>query len=360
MNDNKNIEDYIDNNEEEHTDIKAAKQVSDGFENETNHQDSLYSLTEQSTEEEEFFNTKEYPESPFTYLETNQVNIQLSTGTIQYETTDFVLPGRDGFDVSIARRYDSGCANLEDMSLDVKNGELKVKSVANSFYSSTYGLGYGWSFVLPSIETVMYTKCLNLITSIDPLTSTLIGIPGYDYILHLEDGRNLKISRDSDRFENYGLNDVRIITRSHTIQHPYANISKSYDLVIEYKNGNKDYFKNLYEAFDDRNKLLPQKFTLVARQDKFGNVICFDLKYFGGIEIVDTWGRKINLEKADFGFIWKLPESETGKACEIFIILMKRIRINSPQSQILQVKKSSIITMIRKITKALCVIPQKK
>ncbi|MDR7811501.1 RHS repeat domain-containing protein [Lacrimispora sp.] len=317
MNDNKNIEDYIDKNEWEEPDTKAAEDVSGGEENEAKGRETLFSRAVLPTEEEKFSDIKEYPESPFTYFETNQVNVQLSTGTVQYETTDFVLPGRDGFDVSIARRYDSGCANLVDMDPYVKGEKLKTGSKDNSFYTATYGLGYGWSFVLPSIETVPYLKCSNLIISYDPPKSILMGLPGFDYVLHLEDGRSLKISRSSDRFEDYGLKDVSIVTRSRTIQHPYANISKSYDIIIEYKNGNKDYFKNLSETVDDRNGLLPQRFTLTARQDKFGNVICYDLNNYGGMVIVDTWGRKISLEKTDYGFIWKLPESKAGKACEL-------------------------------------------
>lgn len=144
-----------------------------------------------------------------------------------------------------------------------------------------------------------------------------MGTPGFDYVLHLEDGRSLKISRSSDRFLGYGLKDVSILTSSGTIKHPYANIAKSYDIIIEYKNGNKDYFKNLCETVDDRNGLLPQKFTLTARQDKFGNTIFYDLRSYGGMKIVDTWGRSINLEKTDDGLIWKLPESTAGKACEL-------------------------------------------
>ncbi|MGL6218266.1 MAG: hypothetical protein ACRC36_09515, partial [Lacrimispora sphenoides] len=261
MNDNKNIEDYIDKNEWEEPDTKAAEDVSGGEEIEAKGPETLFSRAALPTEEEEFSDIKDYPESPFTYFETNQVNVQLSTGTVQYETTDFVLPGRDGFDVSIARRYDSGCANLVDMDPYVKGEKLKTGSKDNSFYTATYGLGYGWSFVLPSIETVPYLKCSNLIISYDPPKSILMGLPGFDYVLHLEDGRSLKISRSSDRFEDYGLKDVSIVTRSRTIQHPYANISKSYDIIIEYKNGNKDYFKNLSETVDDRNGLLPQRFT---------------------------------------------------------------------------------------------------
>ncbi len=308
MDDKKIIEDHINKNEWEEPDTKITEDVSGSEENEAKSKETLLTQAALSTDEEEFSDIKQYPESPFTYFETNQANVQLSTGNIQYETIDFVLPGRDGFDVSIARRYDSGCANLVDMYPEIIGGKLKTGSIGNSFYTKTYGLGYGWSFVLPSIETVPYLDYFYM-------ESSIIGFYKYDYILHLEDGRSLKINRSSDSFKGYSLKDVSIVTRSGTIQHPHAdNIAKSYDIIIEYKNGNKDYFKNTslvdYE-------LIPKEFKLVARQDKFGNVICYNLMGSLGMEIVDTWGRKIILEQTDYGFIWKLPESTAGKTCEI-------------------------------------------
>ncbi len=318
MDDKNIIENHIEKNECETPDTEIVEGISSAEEKETKNPKILLSGGVLSADEEEFSDIKQYPESPFTYFETNQINVQLSTGNVQYEATDFVLPGRDGFDVSIARRYDSGCANLVDMDPYIKNGELKTGSKVNSFYTSTYGLGYGWSFVLPSIETVSYIKYNNIIISVDPIKSTLIGTFRSDYILHLEDGKSLKISRSSDKFEDYSLKDVRIITRSGTIQHPYAtNISKSYDIIIEYKNGNKDYFKNLFGESGERNKLIWSRFTLAARQDKFGNVVCYDMRGPDGMVIVDTWGRKISLEKTDYGLIWRLPESTTGRTCEL-------------------------------------------
>jgi len=82
-----------------------------------------------SSENDGFSDVKEYPENPFNYFEPDQVNVQLSSGTFQYEVTDFVLPGRDGFDVSITRRYDSGCANLVDMDPEVTKHKKRLKPV---------------------------------------------------------------------------------------------------------------------------------------------------------------------------------------------------------------------------------------
>jgi len=54
-----------------------------------------------SSKEDKFSSVKDYPENPFTYFEKNNVDVQLSGGTFRYEVTDFVLPGRDGFDVTL-------------------------------------------------------------------------------------------------------------------------------------------------------------------------------------------------------------------------------------------------------------------
>ncbi|MFW6678314.1 RHS repeat-associated core domain-containing protein [Lacrimispora sp. AGF001] len=310
MDDKKIIKENLEKDESYTLDTDTGEEVTNAEESEEKILKTQLSRTMLSSEEDGFTNIKQYPESPFTYFESNRVNVQLNTGNVQYETTDSVLPGRDGFDLIIARRYDSGCANLVDMAPYVINSMLLTGSIDNSFYTRTYGLGHGWSFVLPSIETVQ-----NLRWAWRPY---LVGTRSYDYILHLEDGRNLQISRISDRFEDYSLKDVGIVTRSGTIQHPYAgNITKRYNIIIEYKNGNKNYFQSSYEDDDDRDMPYPIDFTLVARQDKFGNTIFYDLRKNGGMSIVDTWGRVINLEKTDYGLVWKLPESTDGKVCEI-------------------------------------------
>ena len=317
MDDKKNLENHIEIDKWDEPDTNTDENVLGEEKMEEKSLKTQLSQAVLSSEEDGFSNIKQYPESPFTYFESNKVNIQLSTGNLQYETTDFVLPGRDGFDVTIARRYDSGCANLVDMAPYVINSMLLTGSIDNFFYTSTYGLGHGWSFVLPSIETVQNLRWAWL--------PYLVGTRSYNYILHLEDGRNLEISRYSDRFENYNLKDVSIVTRSGTLRHPYAmDITKRYNIIIEYKNGNKDYFQSSGGDDGDRDTSNAIDFSLVARQDKFGNTIFYDLRKYGGMKIVDTWGRIINLEKNDSGLIWKLPESAAGKACEISYDIERR------------------------------------
>jgi RHS repeat-associated protein len=318
MDDKKVLKDHNEKNEWDLSDTKTVENESNVEDNGIKNLSAMRMQTSQSTEDDTFSDIKQYPESPFNYFETNQLNVRLSTGDVQYEVTDFVLPGKDGFDISIARRYDSGCANLEDMDPHFKNDKLTTGSKSNSYYAGTYGLGYGWSFVLPSIETVRYLKYSYIDMSGLNKKPIIIEQPAYDYILHLEDGRSLKMSRYLDGFLDYSLKDINIIESSGTIQHPYApHISKNYDIIIEYKNGNRDYFKDVMDLKGKDNSYIPYSFKLKARKDKFGNVIFYDLQNEGGLTMIDTWGRSISLEKTDYGLVWNLPESTAGKECKI-------------------------------------------
>lgn len=255
MDDKKFLEDHNEKNEWDLSDTKSFENISNEEGNEVKSLNAMLVQTSVSTDDDTFSDIKQYPESPFNYFETNHINVRLSTGDVQYEVTDFVLPGRDGFDLSIARRYDSGCANLEDMDPHFNKNKLKTGSKSNSFYTDTYGLGYGWCFVLPSIETVRYLKYSYIDMSDLNKKPIVIEYPAYDCILHLEDGRSLKISRYLDGFVDYSLKDISITQSSGTIQHPYApHISKDYDIIIEYKNGNKDYFKDEFNLIGkDKN-----------------------------------------------------------------------------------------------------------
>lgn len=260
-----------------------------------------------------FSDWKEYPQDPFSYFASAQVDVTLSSGNVQYETTDFVLPGRDGFDVRIARRYDSGCANLVDLYPDQVWGEIRSAVTDNKHYTRAYGLGYGWSFVLPSIEAVPYLGS-------HPVTTTY-----YDYVLHMEDGRTLRMDRteDTDEFYDYTFKDVIIQTSmndSTYLEHTYPGkepVKKRYDIIIEYKNGHKDYFARKYvpggSEFDTRYTRVrgtAYDFKLIARQDKFGNTIFFELEDYGKMKITDTWGREIKLGKSGNNLTWTLPDGK--------------------------------------------------
>ncbi len=310
MNDEKMINDPKQNNEWDEINIETTDTKEEHSDTES--QIMPMSITAASSSPDIFSDVKEYQENPFKYFETNQVNVQLATGDFQYETTDFVLPGRDGFDLAISRRYDTANANLEDMDPAMYQLTINTKKRDNEHNVKTFGLGYGWSFALPSIETVPFFNFSS--RGYDDIEINR----GYDYYLHLEDGRNLKINRFKDKFFEYNLEDVTMLAKSGKIEHPCVpGLSKNYDIMVSYKNGNKDYFKNSRNVYDYSSETAKLDFKLVARHDKFGNTICFDFKDYGGIEIIDTWGRTISLVKEKKILTWNLPGGAAGETCHV-------------------------------------------
>ena len=76
MDDKKNIENNIEKDEREVTDTNTGEAVSGEEEREEKILKTQLSRAVLSSEEDGFSNIKQYPESPFTYFESNQVNVQ--------------------------------------------------------------------------------------------------------------------------------------------------------------------------------------------------------------------------------------------------------------------------------------------
>ena len=113
-------------------------------------------------------------------------------------------------------------------------------------------------------------------------------------------GRNGALS-----FKDYTLTDVTIKSEEGTLTHNIrTECQTSYNIVVEYKNGSADYFKTIIE-----NEKI-DRVVLVARKDKFSNCIFFNLKKYGGMNIIDSFGRDVVLSKYGEQFIWKLPSAE--------------------------------------------------
>ena len=74
---------------------------------------------------------KEYPQAPFIYGSGINETVVLSNGSLQYFASDFTLPGRNGFDLSIVRKYDSNSANIHDIAPKY-NGTSSFSTVRNN------------------------------------------------------------------------------------------------------------------------------------------------------------------------------------------------------------------------------------
>ena len=225
-----------------------------------------------------------YSDAPFSYRFSEHERASLADGTLEYVQTDFVLPGRNGFDLSITRSYSSADACRYEMTAQPYSEETRMRTLRreNTHNRLQYGLGLGWKFQLPSIETV-------------PLSERLENVSYSDH-LRLADGRSFEL-KEADgvlQFKDYPLCDVTInrVEEPAAIHHSALNEKTAvYDIAVNYHNGSSDYFK----AVPNRDEL--HHYTLTARKDRFGNCIFFDMQPYGGMRITDSWGREIELAK---------------------------------------------------------------
>lgn len=231
-----------------------------------------------------YVDPKSYPQAPFAYSMAESENVSLSDGSFVYIFTDIVLPGRNGFDLRIQRRYDSNNANLYEMTPEAHTGGVRTAYRDNFHNFRQYGLGYGWSFVLPSVEITPESQRKSYVS--------------YSTILHLEDGRNFVLN--GTELQDYTLQDIQVALAVGTLSHPQkSEVTCSYDMTISYKDGRIDHFAKCYDA---DGKL--DRWTLVAREDRFGNAIFYDLTDGGGMTIVDSWGRTLVLKKYGSELHW--------------------------------------------------------
>jgi len=321
---------------------------------------------------------KEFPIAPFSVNNDEIENIGLNSGSLQLAITDFVLPGKNGFDLALTRRYSSAMSNTEELTpaferqrryiwnLEVRvrgrdrvsnttvigynwysgnnhgagyssaqeardgaqaywhnlsqnyyyrdsivwmfeqqrfwdwremeilnilshrittshyTGDVVVSGARpNNHMQNQYGLGIGWGFNIPSIETVGEQSRRDFVR--------------YFSHLHVGDGRVFRID-DDNRFVDYKLQDI-------TFSSVWGSIGgRQYTRILNYKDGRKAYFNGSNRT----------SFQLIAMTDRFGNTISFNLNANGG-SITDTLGRTIHLSRTNIsgGHIlrWTLPDN---------------------------------------------------
>jgi len=235
-------------------------------------------------------NPKGYPEAPFVFNIANAESVALSSGTLQHTVTDFVLPGKNGFDLRVTRKYDSLTANTVDA--DPNGNTARTVSRINEHNIKQYGLGFGWEFTFPSIEVI-------------PAAHRTAGVE-YPLYLHLEDGRNYEIVGNT--LKEYTMTDITVQQTSGAVTHPLnGSLSQGYNISIGYLNGNTDYFRQFNDASGGIDC-----YRLAARKDRFGNTIFFTYSN-GNISIVDTWGRTVALVQSGDQLTWTLPDNSTVK-----------------------------------------------
>jgi len=205
----------------------------------------------------------QYPVSPFSYKGSYSETINLNTGALIYTDHIVSLPGRGGFDLDLALVYDSS-----ESSNDWYWGEIiDVNVYANGrFYTNT------WEQVLiPITRHIDQLKhgprdrffasgwTLNT-TRIFTDYTTIIHGPPYQAqtagrFVKLADGRTIEIEVKSGtaQLKNYKLSDLKFQADNFAAYPGSA-------FILTYADGTKEYLSQNH---------------LVARTDRFGNVIRF-------------------------------------------------------------------------------------
>jgi len=190
----------------------------------------------------------DYPLAPFR-LNTNEIeHINLNSGSLGLTITDFVLPGKNGFDLSLTRRYDS--------------------SIIERYISNSCGLGHGWCFGFPSIET-------------------LPNRDGRENYLHTGDGRRFLLGGSSNQpvsIEGHTLQDIRFSGN------PRNPNTTNFTLTF-----NRD---GRTAAFRRAPQSIGSPIRLTSMSDRQGNTIHFNLTENGGT-ITDTVGKTIRLTRTN-------------------------------------------------------------
>jgi len=176
--------------------------------------------------------------APYSYDYNTAENVNLNTGGLRYENVDYVLPGVNGLDLVIGRRYNSDNSNLFLNTYWLSNGGILGGSYADyySYPQDVFGLGYGWSYMFSTIEVRDVTS-----------------------ILHLSDGRsfNFSTTASSPALQKHDLSDLDLRIASNA----YNNGQISSYWTLTYKDGKREYFS--------------ANGKLIGIKDKYGNTIKF-------------------------------------------------------------------------------------
>jgi RHS repeat-associated protein len=280
-----------------------------------------------------------YIAAPYSYSRSDSESVNLNNGALVYERVDTVIPGRNGLNLVIGRRFDSSDAGIYAPTSELYGSSIYAY-VVNYGYKAYWRNEYGegpWSFFdagpfyetfqsrssatafIASLKTIIERDFNNQTPPTDLILKPYSNIEqvkiGEDYYyesattannylrdlyglgqgwsfmfssiengryLHLADGRTLDISITSSagdsNLKDYTLKDLRIERESGK----YSNGTVSSSYTLYYKDGKQEFFSS-----DGK---------LIGIQDCFGSTIKFvntTVNSLPCITITDTLGRNI-------------------------------------------------------------------
>ena len=196
--------------------------------------------------------------SPYYYSSNESEIVSLNTGELSIETVDYVLPGKNGLDLVIGRRYRNADAQKKDFTehavVDGDETRYLYYVCENNHNVDLYGLGQGWGFTFSSIEILHNDK-----------------------YLQMSNGERYQLSCFPYELIGYDYTDITIETyEGDTWESLYSDLKVTY--------------------FDGRTEYFSEDGKLERIEDSYGNAITFVHSVENGyprIDITDTLGRQI-------------------------------------------------------------------
>jgi hypothetical protein len=152
---------------------------------------ATYSMALNVGEEEE-----DVVSAPFTYQRTEQESVNLNTGDYTYEETDLVLPGKNGLDLVLTRRFDSSDSNTEIPWGFINNPNAVVYTLKYAYYLQGADQNDMECYESNRISSSQYNRYTwnyaDLATNFNPVVlheaAMVSGVDSYDGYIDQDDG----------------------------------------------------------------------------------------------------------------------------------------------------------------------------
>ena len=231
------------------------------------------------------YDPETHPLAPFAYDRAGTERINEQTGSVGYVETDAVLPGKNGLDLTIGVRYDSGnSSNAIPSTVSSSFGSYnKISNYAKLkyMYSPMNSFSPGWDFTNSYIRYYI-NGFRNIYSAIVPPAGMTRSIALKD----VENKNKTEISLDNGRIKIY---DMRLYKDS-----SYEDNGVTSMFCAKYMDGRKEYFDDQGKLMKTENRFGDQ---ILYRYSATGTEIADFQQNYNKVEITDTRGQITTIEK---------------------------------------------------------------
>ena len=225
------------------------------------------------------YDPETHPLAPFAYDRAGTERINEQTGSVGYVETDAVLPGKNGLDLTIGVRYDSGnSSNAVPSTVSSSFGSYnKISNYAKLkyMYSPMNSFSPGWDFTNSYIRYYI-NGFRNIYSAIVPPAGMTRSIALKD----VENKNKTEISLDNGRIKIY---DMRLYKDS-----SYEDNGVTSMFCVKYMDGRKEYFDDQGKLMKTENRFGDQ---ILYRYSATGTEIADFQQNYNKVEITDTRGQ---------------------------------------------------------------------